>query len=151
MAGSPYAHISVCGDVMGPAFPGDEPVTLERLFPTGHGRHGKGTEYHTFNLAANTWQLHYFRLTNQLQSNWALAKRVFEHMNVEYVAVMRRFSSQGWVSNWDDSKPSVWLTAWVIKTFSSVSFQVRLSILSGILSLRQSSRVRQTRPFTLHR
>ncbi len=58
-------------------------------------RHGKGTEYHAFNLAANTWQLHYFRLTNQLQSHWSLAKDVFERMNVEYTAVMRRFSSQG--------------------------------------------------------
>ena len=61
IAGSPYAHVTICGDVMGPAFPGDEPVILERLFPTGHGRFGKGTEYHAFNLAANTWQLHYFR------------------------------------------------------------------------------------------
>ncbi len=61
IAGSPYAHVTVCGDVIGPAFPGDQPVILERLFPTGHGRFGKGTEYHAFNLAANTWQLHYFR------------------------------------------------------------------------------------------
>ena len=94
----------------------------------GHGRHGKGTEYHAFNLGANTLQLHYFRLTNQLQSNWGLAKRVFEQMNVEYTAVMRRFSSQGWVSNWDNSKPSVWLTAWVIRIFQSVSFQVRVCL-----------------------
>ena len=34
---------------------------METLFPTGHGRHGKGTQYHAFNLAANTWQLHYLR------------------------------------------------------------------------------------------
>ena len=93
------------------------------MFPTGHGRHGKGTEYHAFNLAANTWQLHYFRLTNQLQSHWELAKDVFEQMNVEYAGVMRRFSSQGWVSVWDDSKPNVWLTAYVIRIFSHVSFQ----------------------------
>ena len=104
-------------------FAGDKPVNLERMFPTGHGRHGKGTEYHAFNLAANTWQLHYFRLTNQLQSHWDLAKDVFEQMNVEYAGVMRRFSSQGWVSVWDDSKPNVWLTAWVIRIFSHVSFQ----------------------------
>ncbi len=123
VAGSPYAHVSVCGDVIGPAFPGDKPVNLERLFPTGHGRHGKGTEYHAFNLGANTWQLHYYRLTNQLQDNWDLAKKVFEQMNVEYTGVMRRFSSQGWFSNWDNSKPNVWLTAWVIRIFSHVSFQ----------------------------
>ena len=47
-----------------------------------------------FNLAANTHQLHYWRLTNQLRNNWDLAKEVFEQMNVEYTAVMRRFSSQ---------------------------------------------------------
>ena len=29
-------------------------------------RYGKGTDFHAFNLAANTWQLHYLRLTNQL-------------------------------------------------------------------------------------
>ena len=44
-------------------------------------------------------------------------------MNVEYAGVMRRFSSHGWVSNWDDSKPNVWLTAWVIRTFSHVTYQ----------------------------
>ena len=64
------------------------------LFSLGHGRFGKGTEYHVFNLAANTHQLHYWRLTNQLRNNWDLAKEVFEQMNVEYTAVMRRFSSQ---------------------------------------------------------
>ena len=123
VSGSPYAHVSICGDVIGPVFPDNEPVNLERMFPTGHGRFGKGTEYHAFNLAANTWQLHYFRLTNQLQQNWDLAKRVFEQMNVEYTGVMRRFSAQGWVSNWDNSKANVWLTAYVIRIFSHVSFQ----------------------------
>ncbi|TRY74425.1 hypothetical protein TCAL_00656 [Tigriopus californicus] len=123
VSGSPYAHVTVCGDVIGPTFPGDEPVVLERMFTTGHGRFGKGTEYHAFNLAANTLQLHYYRLTNQLQPNWELAKRVFEAMNVEYSGVMRRFSSHGYVTNWDNSKPSVWLTAWVIRILQSVSFQ----------------------------
>ena len=93
--GSAYAHVTLCGDVIGPVFPGNEPVNLERMFPTGHGRFGKGTEYHAFNLAANTWQLHYYRLTNQLRDNWPLAKQVFEQMNIEYTAVMRRFSSHG--------------------------------------------------------
>lgn len=39
VAGSPQAHVTVCGDVIGPAFPGDTPVNLESLFPTGHGRY----------------------------------------------------------------------------------------------------------------
>ena len=121
--GSAFGKISVSGDVIGPTFMNGEPVHLGVIFPDGNGRHGKGTEYHAFNLAANTWQLHYYRLTNQLQPNWELAKKVFEQMNVEYTAVMRRFSSQGWVSIWDTSKPSVWLTAWCIRIFQAVSFQ----------------------------
>ena len=44
-------------------------------------------------------------------------------MNVEYTAVMRRFTSHGGVKNWDDSKANVWLTAWVIRCFDHVSFQ----------------------------
>ena len=82
-----------------------------------------GTEYHLFNLAANTWQLHYYRLTNQFHDMGRLKKDVFEQMNVEYTAVMRRFSSQGWVSIWDHSKPSVWLTAYTIKGLEAASFQ----------------------------
>ena len=121
--GSPFGTVSVSGDVIGPTFMDNNPVSLETMFPDGNGRHGKGTEYHAFNLAANTWQLHYYRLTNQLQSNWKLAKRVFEQMNVEYAAVMRRYSSQGWLAMWDTSKPSVWLTAWCIKIFEVVGFQ----------------------------
>merc|ERR1712059_192626 len=96
----------------------------ETLFPTGHGRYGKGTQYHAFNLAANTWQLHYLRLTNQLDdSNMELVRGVFEKMNMEYTGVMRRFSSRGSLSLWDRSKPSVWLTAWVIQIFEDVAFQ----------------------------
>merc|ERR1719320_2062091 len=52
-----------------------------------------------------------------------LKKQVFEQMNIEYTAVMRRFSSLGWVSIWDKSQPSVWLTAYCIKIFEKVSFQ----------------------------
>ena len=123
VAGSPNAHVTICGDVIGPIFPEDQPVRLETMFPTGHGRFGKGTEYHLFNLGANTWQLHYLRLTNQLTEKFDLAKEVFKQMNIEHSAVMRRFTSQGGVSNWDKSAPSVWLTAWVIRIFSHVSYQ----------------------------
>ena len=121
--GSPHGKVSISGDVIGPTFMNNDPVSLYTMFPDGNGRFGKGTEFHAFNLASNTWQLHYLRLTNQLQSNWGLAKRVFEQMNIEYAAIMRRFSSQGWVSIWDTAKPSVWLTSWCIKIFQHVSFQ----------------------------
>ena len=71
-------------------------------------RYGKGTDYHAFNLAANTWQLHYLRLTNQLNEEDGkyrdIAKAVFERMNVEYTAVMRRFSAHGFFQNWDTGR-----------------------------------------------
>ena len=82
ISGSAYAHLTVCGDVIGPVFPNNKPANLESMFPTGHGRFGKGTEYHVFNLAANTHQLHYWRLTNQLRNNWDLAKEVFEQASI---------------------------------------------------------------------
>ena len=101
--------MSISGDVVGPTFIDEKPSRLERMFPDGNGRFGKGTEYHLFNLAANTWQLHYYRypmqdalelslngeiifsrLTNQLHDMGKLKKEVFEQMNVEYTAVMRR-------------------------------------------------------------
>ena len=59
--GSPYGRVSISGDVVGPTFIDEKPSRLERMFPDGNGRFGKGTEYHLFNLAANTWQLHYYR------------------------------------------------------------------------------------------
>ena len=40
-----------------------------------------------------------------------------------------RFSSQGWVSNWDHSAPSVWLTAYVIRILEAASFQVKIIML----------------------
>jgi hypothetical protein len=52
-----------------------------------------------------------------------ISKRVFVHMNVEYTAVMRRFGSRGSFANWDGASPSVWLTAWVVRIFTDVSFQ----------------------------
>jgi len=121
--GSPYGRVSISGDVIGPTFMNEQPVRLESMFPDGNGRHGKGTEYHIFNLAANTFQLHYYRLTNQFHDMGPLKKQVFEQMNIEYAAVMRRFSSLGWVSIWDKSQPSVWLTAYCIRIFEKVSFQ----------------------------
>ena len=121
--GSATGRVTITGDVIGPTFPDDQPVSLASTFPDGNGRYGKGTEYHIFNLAANTFQLHYFRLTNQFHEMGPLRKKVFEQMNVEYAAVMRRFSSQGWVSMWDRSKPSVWLTAYCVRIFEKVAFQ----------------------------
>ena len=38
----PKGHITLSADVIGPIFPEDKPVQLESMFPTGHGRFGKG-------------------------------------------------------------------------------------------------------------
>ena len=121
--GSPYGWITISGDVVGPIFLNDGPVSFEMMFPEFTAKWCKGSEYHVFNLGANAWQLHYLRLTNQLFDNSELVKRVLEQMNVEYTAVMRRFSAQGWVSVWDRSGPSVWLTSWCIRIFQVASFQ----------------------------
>ncbi len=78
ISGSPEGYVTICGDVIGPIFPDNKPVSLKSMFPTGNGRFGKGTEYHAFNLAANTWQLHYLRLTNQLGMNKSKVQEVEE-------------------------------------------------------------------------
>ena len=38
ISGSPKAHVTLSGDVIGPIFPGDEPVSLRTMFPSGNGR-----------------------------------------------------------------------------------------------------------------
>ena len=38
ISGSAYAHLSVCGDVIGPVFPNNAPATLETMFPTGNSK-----------------------------------------------------------------------------------------------------------------
>ena len=89
VSGSPIARVTLSGDAIGPIFPDGEPVRLETMFPTVHGRVTKGSEYHAFNLGANTWQLHYLRLTNQLTGeNLAMARKVFDQINVEYLAII---------------------------------------------------------------
>jgi hypothetical protein len=63
-------------------------------------------------------------LYQMTDDNWDMVKGIFEAMNVELTAVMRRYTSQGSFAIWDTSKPSVWLTAWVIRNLESVAFQV---------------------------
>ena len=40
--GSPYGRVSISGDVIGPTFIDEKPARLERMFPDGNGRFGKG-------------------------------------------------------------------------------------------------------------
>lgn len=124
ISGSPVGSVILSGDAIGPTFRNDEPVNMYTMFPTVQARCGKGTEYHLFNLAANTWFLHYLRLTNQLtEKGLEFQRKIFEAMNVELTAVMRRFRSFGAISLFDNSSPSVWLTAWTINIFEDVAFQ----------------------------
>ena len=121
MSGSANAKITI---FPGTVFSNDKPVMLETMFPKGHGRSfGKGSTYHLFNLAVNSWQVHYWRLSNQLSDNFFAAKNVFENMNLAHGELMRRFSAHGGLKNWDSSGPSVWLTAWALRVYSWVGFQ----------------------------
>lgn len=93
------------GDVIGPAA-SLLPVSMESLI----GKEGKGTADRIFDLASNTWTLHYLRLTNQLAS--AVAKTTFQEMNKHFAQIMKRFNSNiGWFKTWNLSKPSVWYVA----------------------------------------
>lgn len=38
VAGSPRGYVMLSGDVVGPVFPGGDPVSLQTAFPTGNGR-----------------------------------------------------------------------------------------------------------------
>ena len=121
MSGSANAKITI---FPGTVFSNDKPVMLETMFPKGHERSfGKGSTYHLFNLAVNSWQVHYWRLSNQLSDNFFAAKNVFENMNLAHGELMRRFSAHGGLKNWDSSGPSVWLTAWALRVYSWVGFQ----------------------------
>ncbi|XP_023330073.1 CD109 antigen [Eurytemora carolleeae] len=124
ISGSAKGSVTLSGDVLGPTFRDGEPVSLYTAFPTGHGKYGKGAEFHLFNLAANTWLLHYLRLTNQWQDqDRSFISNIFEGMNIELTAVLRRYSTQGSLSMFDTSPPSVWLTAWCLRIFEDVAFQ----------------------------
>lgn len=79
------------------------PVNTESLI----GKEGKGTADRIFDLAANTWTLHYLRLTNQLTSDQA--KQTFQAMNRHFAQIMKRFNANsGWFKVWNLSKPTVW-------------------------------------------
>ena len=46
-------------------------------------------------------------------------------MNVEYAAIARYQDEKGAFRMWPDSEPSVWLTAYILRTLWVGSFQVR--------------------------
>ncbi|XP_066991727.2 CD109 antigen isoform X2 [Anabrus simplex] len=114
--GSTSGSVTVTGDVIGPVFP-NIPLTTNAVF----GTETKGTEARVFELAANTWMLHFLRLTNQLKLH--TCKQVLEEATVIFSQIMRYYNKKGWFKNWDLSYPSVWLTSWTIRIFKHASFQ----------------------------
>ncbi|XP_068210039.1 CD109 antigen-like [Palaemon carinicauda] len=117
VAGSPRGHVSICGDVVGPRYPYDEPVDSVTLLR----KELRGTEPSAFNFGANLWTLHYLRLTNQL--DYAEAGDRFDQLNVELAAIMYRFGADGSFKMWDNAAPSVWLTAWITRLLQQAQFQ----------------------------
>ncbi|XP_050702984.1 LOW QUALITY PROTEIN: CD109 antigen-like [Eriocheir sinensis] len=113
---TPAGHISITGDVVGPAFP-NVPVDSASLL----GLDMMGAETAAYNFAANLWTLHYLRLTNQLEGS--LTYQVLTAVNVEYAAIARYQDENGAFRMWPDSEPSVWLTAYILRTLWLASFQ----------------------------
>lgn len=102
--GSPRASVRVCGDVFGPVFLTSSSITTESML----SRSLRGTEAHLFNLAATTWNLHYLRLTRQLESE--TLRHGLNEMNAQLAGLMRLYDDQGSFRSQTSSKPSVWVT-----------------------------------------
>uniref|UniRef100_A0A0P5QML6 Macroglobulin complement-related protein n=1 Tax=Daphnia magna TaxID=35525 RepID=A0A0P5QML6_9CRUS len=114
--GSPRASVTLCGDVFGPVFP-STPVTTESFL----SRSLRGTEANLFNLATTLWSLHYLRLTNQLQSDVLYSG--LNDMNVQMAELMRLYHHDGSFRAHTNSKPNVWVTAWVVRILGQSQFQ----------------------------
>ena len=69
------------------------------------GKPLKSLDGTVFNLAYNSWSLHYMRLTNQLPR--AFLRRVLEQMNVHFLLIMKRYRRGPFVF-FDGGRPSVW-------------------------------------------
>ncbi|XP_069194402.1 CD109 antigen isoform X2 [Procambarus clarkii] len=113
---TPSGHISVTGDVVGPAFP-QVPVGSSSML----GLEVMGAEITAYNFAANLLTLHYLRLTNQIKPG--LTYQVLTAVNVQYAALARYQGEDGAFRMWPESEPSVWLTAYSLKTLWLASFQ----------------------------
>ncbi|KAG7158739.1 C-type lectin-like 8, partial [Homarus americanus] len=113
---TPTGHISITGDVVGPAFP-EVPVGSDSLL----GLEVMGAETAAFNFASNLWSLHYLRLTNQIKPG--IVYQVLTAVNVQYAALARYQDEDGAFRMWPESEPSVWLTAYSLKTLWLANFQ----------------------------
>ncbi|XP_050736759.1 CD109 antigen-like isoform X2 [Eriocheir sinensis] len=114
--GSPRASVTVSGDVFGPVR-GDAMLNFQQAFK---GRFFKSSDGLNFNFGATVWTLHYLRLTNQLST--ADVKKAFQFLNVQLAGLLTRFDN-GSFKMWHFSKPSVWVTAWTLKTILAAQLE----------------------------
>ncbi|KAF7989441.1 hypothetical protein HCN44_008115 [Aphidius gifuensis] len=117
--GSNKATISLVGDVVGPIFP-TMPVNATSLM----GLPMDCAEQNMFSFAANMYTTLHMRQVNQ--RNRAVEKDSFYHMNVGYQRQLSFMNLDGsfslFRSDWNQSSPSVWLTAYCARIFQEASF-----------------------------
>lgn len=117
--GSNHARISVTGDVVGPIFP-TMPVNATSLLhlPMESG------EQNMYSFAANMYTTLYMRLINQ--RNRTIERDSFHFMNLGYQRQLSFMNPDGSFSlfrtDWNQSSPSVWLTAYCARIFQEASF-----------------------------
>lgn len=117
--GSNRATISLVGDVVGPIFP-TMPVNATSLMNLPMDC----AEQTMFSFAANMYTTLYMRLINQ--RNRTQEKESFYHMNIGYQRQLSFMNPDGSFSffrtDWNQSMPSVWLTAFCARVFQEASF-----------------------------
>lgn len=117
--GSNKATISLVGDVVGPIFP-TMPVNATSLMNLPMDC----AEQNMFSFAANMYTTLYMRLINQ--RNRTMEKDSFYHMNIGYQRQLSFMNPDGSFSffrtDWNQSMPSVWLTAFCARIFQEASF-----------------------------
>ncbi|EFN73645.1 CD109 antigen [Camponotus floridanus] len=117
--GSNKATISLVGDVVGPIFP-TMPVNATSLMNLPMDC----AEQNMFSFAANMYNTLYMRLINQ--RNRTQEKESFYYMNIGYQRQLSFMNLDGSFSffrtDWNQSMPSVWLTAFCARIFQEASF-----------------------------
>ncbi|KYN34320.1 hypothetical protein ALC56_11427 [Trachymyrmex septentrionalis] len=117
--GSNKATISLVGDVVGPIFP-TMPVNATSLMNLPMDC----AEQNMFSFAANMYTTLYMRLINQ--RNRTQEKESFYYMNIGYQKQLSFMNPDGSFSffrtDWNQSMPSVWLTAFCARIFQEASF-----------------------------
>lgn len=115
--GSNRAKISLVGDVVGPIFMPVNATTLLN-FPLD------AAETNMFSFATNMYTILYMRLISQ--RNRTIEKQAFHYMNIGYQKQMSYMNYEGaftlFRSDWNQSAPSVWLTAYCARTLQEASF-----------------------------